>query len=190
MKLKNYLIPLIVIVLVVSISGCITDSTGGNTYQKNGMQFSYPTNWDEANSIANNSLGAIVYSNDSQISIVVQQVPTEFGSTLQDAYTNNNKNIQTLNGYTNIQENTTTVNGRNVTLHRYIDIDQLGQQKEHIASWMTMEDGKNYVLLYSAPVETYESQKDAYDTVVSSFKLADNKDSTFDGIVDWLRGLL
>lgn len=190
MKLKNILIPIIMIVIVVALSGCITDSIGGSAYQKNGMAFDYPGNWEEAKSVANNSMGAIVYSNDSQISIVIQQVPAEFGSTLQQAYDNNNKNLQSINGYTSIQENNTTVNGRNVTIHRYIDVNQLGQQKEHIASWMTMDDGKNYVILYSAPVEKYESQKEAYDHVVSSFKLSESKGSSFDNFINGFKGLI
>lgn len=182
MKLKNLLIPIIVIVLVVSLSGCITDSTGGTKYQKNGLEFDYPSNWEEANTVANNSMGAVVYSNDSQISIVIQQVPIESNASLQQIYTSNNNNLQSINGYTNIQENTTTINGRNVTLHRYIDVNPQGQQKEHIASWITMDDGKSYVLLYSAPVDKYESQKEAYDTVVSSFKTSDSKGSFVDRI--------
>ena len=117
--------------------------------------------------------------------LILQQVPSEYGSTLEEAYAENNKRLAMMPGYTNIQENKTTLKNKNLTLHRYIVSDQNGLQKEHIASWTKMSDGKMYVILYSAPVENYEQYKGAYDDVVSSFVLeSDPKESIIDQVTN------
>jgi hypothetical protein len=51
-----------------------------------------------------------------------------------------------------------------------------GSQKEHVATWMQMSDGKLYVLLFSSPLESYELERSSYDLVVGTFALqSDNK---------------
>lgn len=170
MNYKNIILIPLLIVIVVALSGCITD-VGGIEYEHNGIKFNYPEDWQEARSIAEGSMGAVSYSNNSEISIVIQQVPSEYGSSIDEAYATNNKNLQLAQGYINIQENTTTIKNKNLKLHRYILNDAQGNQKEHIASWVKMSDGKFYVILYSAPVEYYEQEKESYDLVVSTFAL-------------------
>lgn len=180
MKLNKLLI-IAVIVVVIALSGCITPNAGLK-YERNNLTFYYPDDWQEANSVANGSMGAIAHKNDSQISIVIQQVPQELGSSVNETYQNNNKQISQLTGYVNIQENTSTVNNRNVLLHRYILNDQAGNQKEHIATWLKLPDGKIYVILYSAPLEKYEQEKGAYDQVVSTFDIQSANNKSFFGI--------
>ncbi|RAP48168.1 MAG: hypothetical protein BZ136_05330 [Methanosphaera sp. rholeuAM74] len=187
MKLKNLLLIPLLVIVVVALSGCITDSfEGGELYEKNGITFRYPDTWQEASSVAEGSVAAVAHRNNSAISIVIQQVPSELGNTTETAYENNNRNLEASPGYINIQENTTQLNGKSAKLHRYITNENDGSQKEHIATWLTMSDHKMYVVFFSSPVENYENEKYAYDKVVGSFDLINNnqKQSTVDKIFD------
>lgn len=185
MNYKNLLLIPLLIILVVSLSGCVVES--GTTFEKNGVRFTYPDDWHVAKSISEGSIAAICHGDDDKISILIQQVPSEYGDTIDQAYANNNQRLALMPGYINIQENKTTLDNKNLTLHRYIVSDLNGTQKEHVATWTKMSDGKLYVILYSTPVENYEQYKGAYDKVVSSFALeSDPKESIVDQIKDMI----
>ncbi|RAP52054.1 MAG: hypothetical protein BZ138_03775 [Methanosphaera sp. rholeuAM270] len=166
------LIPLLII-MVVSLSGCITNDLfkQGETFESNGITFQYPDTWQVVNSIAEGSIGAVASSENPEISAVVQQVPSEYGSDIQEACSKNNVNLVKSPNYVNIQEAKTTVNGRTVLIHRYLVNEADGRQKEHVATWMKMDDGKMYVILFSTPLESYEAQRSSYDLIVGTFSL-------------------
>jgi hypothetical protein len=179
MKLNKMLIliPLLVI-LVISLSGCITDGfvKNGETFEGNGITFQYPESWHVVNSVAEGSIAAVASKDNSQISTVIQQVPSELGTDIQTACSNNNKQLVLSPNYVNLQEVKSTVNGQTVIIHRYLVNELDGSQKEHVATWMQMSDGKLYVLLFSSPLESYELERSSYDLVVGTFALqSDNK---------------
>lgn len=191
MKLNKTLVLIpIIIILVVSLSGCITDDLfkKGETFESNGITFRYPESWQVANSVAEGSVGAVASKENHNISVVVQQVPSELGTDIQTACSNNNKNLVLSPNYINIQETKTTVNNQSVILHRYLVNEADGSQKEHVATWIQMSDGKLYVLLFSTPLENYEAQRSSYDLVVGTFALQgqkqDNGNSIIDGIME------
>lgn len=174
MKLNKtlILIPLLIIV-VVSLSGCITDDfvKNGETFESNGITFQYPESWHVVKSVAEGSLGAVASKNNSEISAVIQQVPTELGTDIQTACSNNNKNLVKSPNYINLQEVKSSVNGQPVILHRYLVNEADGSQKEHVATWIQMEDGKLYVILFNTPLDSYEQQRSSYDLIVGTFAL-------------------
>lgn len=174
MKLNKtlILIPLLIIV-VVSLSGCITDDfvKTGETFESNGITFQYPESWHVVKSVAEGSLGAVASKNNSEISAVIQQVPTELGTDIQTACSNNNKNLVKSPNYINLQEVKSSVNGQPVILHRYLVNEADGSQKEHVATWIQMEDGKLYVILFNTPLDSYEQQRSSYDLIVGTFAL-------------------
>ena len=174
------LIP-ILIVIVVSLSGCITDDLfkSGETFESNGITFQYPESWQVVNSVAEGSIGAVADKQNSKISAVVQQVPSELGADIQEACSNNNKNLVKSPNYVNIQEVKTTINNQSVIVHRYLVNEADGTQKEHVATWIKMSNGKMYVVLVSTPLESYESQRSSYDLIMGTFKL--KNDPTYDG---------
>ncbi|WP_323736914.1 hypothetical protein PXD04_02830 [Methanosphaera sp. ISO3-F5] len=174
------LIP-ILIVIVVSLSGCITDDLfkSGETFESNGITFQYPESWQVVNSVAEGSIGAVADKQNPKISAVVQQVPLELGADIQEACSNNNKNLVKSPNYVNIQEVKTTINNQSVIVHRYLVNEADGTQKEHVATWIKMSNGKMYVVLFSAPLESYESQRSSYDLIMGTFKL--KNDPTYDG---------
>ena len=174
MKLNKtlILIPLLIIV-VVSLSGCITDGLfkSGETYSGGGITFQYPDTWQVVNSVAEGSVGAVASKENSNISVLVQTIPTELGTDIQSACSNNNKNLVRSPNYVNIQETKTTVNNQTVILHRYLVNEADGSQKEHVATWIQMKNGQIYVILFSTPLESYETQRSSYDLVVGTFAL-------------------
>ena len=174
------LIP-ILIVIVVSLSGCITDDLfkSGETFESNGITFQYPESWQVVNSVAEGSIGAVADKQNSKISAVVQQVPSELGADIQEACSNNNKNLVKSPNYVNIQEVKTTINNQSVIVHRYLVNEADGTQKEHVATWIKMSNGNMYVVLFSTQLESYESQRSSYDLIMGTFKL--KNDPTYDG---------
>ena len=141
MKLNKTLILIpILIIVVVSLSGCITDGLfkSGETYSGAGITFQYPDTWQVVNSVAEGSVGAVASKENSNISVVVQTVPTSLGTDIQSACSNNNKNLVRSPNYVNIQETKTTVNNQTVILHRYLVNEADGSQKEHVATWIQM----------------------------------------------------
>ena len=174
MKLNKTLILIpILIIVVVSLSGCITDGLfkSGETYSGGGITFQYPDTWQVVNSVAEGSVGAVASKENSNISVLVQTVPTELGTDIQSACSNNNKNLVRSPDYVNIQEPKTTVNNQTVILHRYLVNEADGSQKEHVATWIQMKNGQIYVILFSTPLESYETQRSSYDLVVGTFAL-------------------
>ena len=173
------LIPLLIVV-VVSLSGCITDDLfkTGETFESNGITFQYPDSWHIVNSVAEGSIGAVASKENSNISVVVQQVPSEYGTDIQQACSKNNVNLVKSPNYVNIQEVKTTVNNQTVLIHRYLVNEADGSQKEHVASWIKLKNDKMYVILFSTPLESYESQRSSYDLIMGTFALqGDNSNS-------------
>ncbi len=174
MKLnKTWVLVPLLIILVVSLSGCITDGLikSGETFEANGITFQYPESWQVVNSVAEGSVAAVASKENSQISTVIQQVPSELGTDIQSACSNNNKNLVQSPNYINLQEVKTSVNGQPVILHRYIVNEADGSQKEHVATWIQMSDGKLYVILFNTPLESYEQERSSYDLIVGTFAL-------------------
>lgn len=187
MKLNKTLVLIpIIIILVVSLSGCITDDLfkKGETFEGGGITFQYPESWQVANSVAEGSVGAVASKENSNVSVVVQQVPTELGTDIQSACSNNNKNLVLSPNYINIQEVKTTVNNQTVILHRYIVNEADGTQREHVATWIQMSNGRLYVILLSTPLESYESQRSSYDLIVGTFALQGQKVKNDNSILD------
>ena len=173
------LVPLLIIA-VVSLSGCITDDfvKTGETFESNGITFQYPESWQVVKSVAEGSVGAVASKENSEISTVIQQVPTELGTDIQSACSNNNKNLVKSPNYINLQEVKSSVNGKPVILHRYIVNEADGSQKEHVATWIQMSDGKLYVILFNTPLDSYEKQRSSYDLIVGTFALQADKKTT------------
>lgn len=177
---KTWIIIPLLIILVISISGCITDDLfkTGETFDSNVITFQYPDSWQIVNCVSEGSLGAVASKSDSNISVVVQQVPADYGNNPQEACSKNNINLVQSPNYINVQESKTTVNGREVIVHRYLVNEADGSQKEHVATWMKMDDDKLYVLLFSTPVSSYESQRSSYDLIVGTFAIKNGTTKT------------
>ena len=179
MKFNKFVIFALLFIISTTFVGTVFAADSYKDFDSNGVTFKYPEDWVIAHSISEGSVAAVAYKNDSSISIVIQQAPSELGNDLQTAYTTNNNNLAKTGGniYSNLQETRTNVSGKTAIVHRYI-APSGGMEKEHIATWLKMEDGKIYVILYSAPLEFYEQESTTYDNVVSSFELSSYKSSS------------
>ena len=63
-------------------------------------------------------------------------------------------------------------------MHRYIVNEDDGSQKEHVATWIQMSDGKLYVVLFNTPLESYELERSSYDLIVGTFALQGDSNSS------------
>ncbi len=183
MKKGKLLLTIIVAIVVVAVvalfSVGIYDSltTSGETYEANGITFQYPSSWVPANSVADGSIAAVADPEDQRTSVVVQQVPSEYGSDIQNACAFNDQYLSSSSNYINIQEVNSSIHNNSVVMHRYIINEDDGSQKEHVATWIKMNDSKIYVILLSTPIESYEQVRSGYDLIAGTFALIKDKEA-------------
>lgn len=170
---------LVILAFVAYSSGLLDTFTAtGQTYESNGITFQYPDSWTEANCVSDGAIGAVVDSNNSNISVVIQQVPPEYGSDIQNACAVNDQFLSQSSNYVNIQEINSSIHNQSVVMHRYLVNEPDGSQKEHVATWIKMRDNKIYVILFSTPVNSYEQERSSYDLVAGTFNLTNNSNNT------------
>ncbi len=117
--MKRFLAILILLIMVVAISGCTSNTTSNKTYSANGVTFTYPGNGSEQNS---SSIQAQVGSTGNLIGVVGDNSTFLFGvakvnigsdqrlATLNEWAAAHNNSIKT-NNETYITEKTMTVDG-------------------------------------------------------------------------------
>lgn len=181
MKKKNALMSIVGIIIVILAAFFIIDNldsltASGQRFEKNGITFQYPESWSEANSIAEGSVGAVANTENPGISVVIQQVPPSFGNDVQNACAYNDQFLTAGGNYINIEEKNSSIHNNSVVMHRYIINEPDGSQKEHVATWIKMNDSKIYVILFSTPVDQYEQQRGNYDLIAGTFKLISDKE--------------
>ncbi len=156
-----------------------TRSTG-EVYEANGVTFEYPRSWSVANPAAEGAIAAVATTNDTTNNVLIQQVPESFGDDIQTASAYNEQFLSQSISYVNIQMINSSINNQEVVMHRYLLNDENGTQKEHVATWIKLGDGKMYVLLLSTTPEEYEIQRSGYDLVAGTFGLQSEQTSWFD----------
>ena len=178
MKKKNVLMTIVGIIIVILAAFFIIDNldsltASGQRFEKNGITFQYPDSWSEANSVAEGSVGAVANTENPGISVVIQQAPAAYGNDIQNACAYNDQFLAADGNYINIEEKNSSIHN---VMHRYIINEPDGSQKEHVATWIKMNDSKIYVILFSTPVDQYEQQRGNYDLVAGTFKLISDKE--------------
>ncbi|PWL08328.1 PsbP-related protein [Methanosphaera cuniculi] len=181
MKKKNVLMTIVGIIIVILAAFFIIDNldsltASGQRFEKNGITFQYPDSWSEANSVAEGSVGAVANTENPGISVVIQQAPAAYGNDIQNACAYNDQFLAADGNYINIEEKNSSIHNNSVVMHRYIINEPDGSQKEHVATWIKMNDSKIYVILFSTPVDQYEQQRGNYDLVAGTFKLISDKE--------------
>lgn len=168
---KNYIMIIIVIIAVISLSGCITDNNQSKTYSVNGLSFNYPSSWMEGKSNSEGAVVSLFNPNNNGSTIVIQQVPLDRGSDLDTVFKNNNQNLSTDPNYVSLSQGATKVNGRDAQLNIYTTIDSNSIQRKHIACWMKMDDNRIYVILLSTNYQDYDNEKENFNQVANSFNV-------------------
>jgi hypothetical protein len=184
--MKKYILGLMIIILVILASGCISDSDNNNknqpqTLAENGILIKYPGTWVAADSKNNETIAAVadpgsVDSSTSfgKVSVVIQK--KTLNSSLKDS---SSLEILFEQNYNNLFSNSTykLIAEGNITFGEYINaseciytIDENGTVKKHRAIWI--ENGNDvYVILCTAPESEFDSQSKNFDFIINSFKI-------------------
>jgi len=175
----NKIIPLVaaaVILLVVAVSGCVTNEDKNNqtnSYSANGVSFQYPHSWGVATLSSPNGVVAVgdpntVVNGNPTTSVVIQKANATASSGLKYAYDQNYANFFNNTGKTKVSEAQLTLNGATVYENVYTSSEE-GVAKKYRAVWL-QKGSTIYVILCSARTEAYDSQQTNFDLVINSFQ--------------------
>lgn len=180
--MKKYLLGILLIMAVIFVSGCITDSDNSGTNEtdipktiaKNGILVKYPGSWVVADSGANNSIVAIADpdSKDSDsgfsnvnVNIERQDLPSSLTSYFNQTYSKLFSNSE----YTPIAQGNVSIGEYSALECVYTQNDE-GIVKQHRALWIE-NNNQVYVILCTAPQGDFDSQSKNFDYIISNFKI-------------------
>lgn len=184
--MKKYILGIIIIISVIFVSGCISNSEDNNTDQpqtlnKGGISINYPATWVVASSKNNETIAAVADPNSvdsatglGKISVSIQKktlnsssknsssVDALFNQTYQDLFSNSTYNLiaegnATVGQYTNASESVYT-------------IDQNGTVKQQRAIWIK-QGNDVYIILCTAPENEFAAQSKNFEFIINSFKI-------------------
>lgn len=174
--LMGSLIAIILIVFLVSSVSAETKSNDGNTVQtlsKGGLTINYPSNWGYSKATSNYSimsiskLDSIDAAGIGQVNINFEKKPIEgdFSSFVNTTY----KSMEHDSSFTLVSSGESVVGGRQAFEYVYTSHDE-GAEREHKAVWFE-KGGQAYVLLYSAPLDQFESNLYVFNYILSDIQI-------------------
>jgi photosystem II reaction center protein PsbP len=181
--MKKYILGIIIILAVIFVSGCITDSNNGNntngtvnptTLAKNGISIEYPGNWVVANSGANDSILAVADpkfedSNTGLSSVNVNIERQNLSSSLISFFNQTYSKLFSNSSYTLLAQGNASV-GQYKALECIYTQDANGSIKQHRALWIE-NNNEVYVILCTAPQDEFQNQANNFDFILSTFKI-------------------
>jgi uncharacterized protein YxeA len=178
---KYYLIGILAILLVISVSGCIGDNNSNNgnstrvqSVTQNGVILEFPSNWVQAKAQDNASVFAVADPNskDSQgmSDINVNIEKQKISSNLEDDFTSTYTQLSSNSDYKILTEGNVTV-GEYKGLEATYTTTANGTTRMHKAVWVQKND-EAYVILCSAPQDKFDSQTSIFDFIISNFKFS------------------
>lgn len=164
---------LIFIASGVSAEGSSDNETTVQTLSKGGLTINYPSGWAAAAATSNYSIMSIskLSSIDSlgvgQVNINFEKKPLEgdFATFVDSNY----KQMQYDSSFKLISSGDSMIGGKNALEYRYISNDN-GVEREHKAVWFE-KGGQAYVLLYSAPVDQFDTNVYVFDYILSDIQI-------------------
>ena len=174
--LKGSFIAFILVLFVLSASSVCADSNSTTilTLSKGGILINYPSDWGYSQATSPDSIMAIskISSIDAagvgQVNINVEKRPIEGG----DFYTFVNstyKSMQYDSNFKLLSSGDVMLGDRQALQYMYTS-NINGTEKEHKAVWFE-KGGQAYVLLYSAPLDQFESNMYVFDFILSDMKI-------------------
>ena len=184
--MKKYFLGIIIIISVVLVSGCISNSNDDNTNQplslvENGISIKYPGTWVSANSKNNETIAAVADPNfiDSatglgKVSVVIQKKSinssSKNASSIEMLFNQTYKNLFSDSSYKLIAEGYVTIGKSINALECIYIVKKNGTDKKHRAIWIE-NNGDIYVILCTAPENEFDSQTKNFDFIINSFKI-------------------
>jgi hypothetical protein len=166
------------IVLIAFLIACVSaaesdDQLTIQTLSKGGLVIHYPSDWGYSKATSNYSimsiskLDSIDAAGIGQVNINIEKKPVEgeFYSFVNNTY----KSMQHDKAFTLVSSGESSIGDRKSLEYVYISNDN-GMEREHKAVWFE-KGGQAYVLLYSAPLDYFESNLYVFDYLVSDIQI-------------------
>lgn len=174
--IKGSIIAIILIIFLVSSVSAennTDDETKVVTLSKGGLVINYPSDWGYSQATSNYSIMSIskLDSIDSagvgQVNINFEKKPIEgdFSSFVNTTY----KSMEHDSSFTLVSSGESVVGGRQAFEYVYTSHDA-GAEREHKAVWFE-KGGQAYVLLYSAPLDQFESNLYVFNYILSDIQI-------------------
>ena len=168
-----FILFMIFIIMGVSADNNTESQNDVLSLSKGGLSINYPSNWGYSESTSNYSIMAIskLDSIDSakvgQVNINFEKKPldTDFGTFINDTY----KALASDSSFELVSSGDVAIGDRAGIEYIYTS-NQSGVEKEHKAVWFE-KGGQAYVILYSAPIDQFESNLYVFDYILSDIKI-------------------
>ena len=174
--LKGSIISIILIIFLVS---CVSAENNTNsdakvqTLSKGGLTINYPSDWGYSKATSNYSimsiskLDLIDAAGIGQVNINFEKKPIEgdFYTFVNSTY----KSMQYDSSFKLISSGESIIGDRQALEYIYSSNDK-GLEREHKAVWFE-KGGQAYVLLYSAPLDKFESNLYVFDYILSTIQI-------------------
>ena len=165
--------------MVLIASSVNAESSGSNateilTLSKGGISINYPSDWGNSKATSNDSIMAIskLDSIDSagigQVNINFEKRPIEgdFNTFVNSTYTS----MQYDSSYKLISSGEVLFGDKNALEYIYTSHQDNGGERQHKAIWFE-KGGQAYVILYSAPVDQFESNLYVFDYILADIQI-------------------
>lgn len=176
--LKSGIITIILIIFLISIASSVSADSNSNettvqTLSKGGLTINYPSGWGASEATSNYTIMSIskLSSIDSlgigQVNINFEKKPLEgeFTQFVENIY----KQMKYDSAFKLVSSGESVVNGKSAIQYHYVSNDG-GAEREHMATWFE-KGGQAYVILYSAPVDKFESNLYVYNYILSDIQI-------------------
>ena len=142
--------------------GATTTTTSATTkqYAANGISFDYPNTWGAGNSNNPNAIASLVSSTGAFLVVLKEPLPS--GYTLK---TFNDQTVMGMNPAQMMSGTFPTVAGVSACESVFKTSD--AQMRTDILE----KDGTAYVIIFSAPMATFDNAQTSFNMVINSFKL-------------------
>jgi len=145
------------------------------TLSGDGISFDYPSDWEVSRSTSNYSVmslskkGSIDSFGIAKVSINVEKKPIEgdFKTFVNSTY----KSMEKSTSYEMVSSGDIVIDNREAMEFIYTSLDDSNSQKEHKAVWFE-KNGQAYVLLYSAPLDQFETNLYVFDYILSNIHIS------------------
>ena len=184
--MKKYILGIVIIISVVLVSGCISDSNNNNTDQpqtlaQKGISIKFPGTWVSADSKNNETIVAVADPNSidsttgfGKISVVIQKktLPSSANdsSSLETLFNQNYKDLFSNDTYKIIAEGTIAIGKYDNAFECVYTMNENGTVKKHRAIWIGNEKDV-YIILCTAPENEFDSQSKNFDFIINNFKI-------------------
>ncbi|WP_405293074.1 hypothetical protein [Methanobrevibacter sp.] len=180
MKAKIITGSIIAIILILFLVSSISaqdnpeEETTIQTLSKGGLVINYPSDWGYSQANSNYSimsiskLDSIDAAGIGQVNINFEKKPVEgdFYTFVNTTY----KSMQYDSNFQLVSAGESVIADRQALEYVYTSNDDNGVEREHKAVWFE-KGGQAYVLLYSAPLDQFESNLYVFDYILSDIKI-------------------